>query len=324
MSLLRNWNTNLLLTGLGLFVVCPIVSAQSVFDEDEAVATQPKAQWRQRVVQNNNASQNITRDANPSRDTNQNTSNIRNPRWMPYRQSNQDTDYRTVQQSSYQQPNQDNKDSYREVEQRAVPKASNTRINRARPSGVYSTAYNQPKNIRVAQREMPAEMEAVPAPTQYEPLATEGAFAPQDEGGSCGSDCGDCSDCEECSDCDCAWLAPGGGWGPRNLAVFGGVHGYKGPRDRGVNGNFGFTEGVNFGAPLGDPWGCGFQVGFAALQSNISGYNNTTTTATTADRHQYFFTTGVFRRAECAGWQWGVGHAVRHLYPKFHVKTNSH
>lgn len=96
------------------------------------------------------------------------------------------------------------------------------------------------------------------------------------------------------------------------MAIFGGVHGYKGPRDRGVNGNFGFQEGANLGAPLGDPWGCGFQVGFAALQSNISGYNTTTETAATADRHQYFFTTGIFRRAECAGWQWGVTFDLLH------------
>ena len=88
--------------------------------------------------------------------------------------------------------------------------------------------------------------------------------------------------------------------------------------DRGGNGNFGFTEGLNFGAPLGDPWGCGYQLGFGALQSNISGYQqNVPDIATTnlpanasstvsADRHQYFFTAGVFNRAECAGWQWGV------------------
>jgi hypothetical protein len=112
-------------------------------------------------------------------------------------------------------------------------------------------------------------------------------------------------------------MAAWNGWGPRNLAIFAGVNGYKGPRDRGGNGNFGFTEGLNFGAPLGDPWGCGYQLGFAALQDNISGYQqnapgvpdtNITNPSTTytADRHQYFFTVGVFNRAECGGWQWGV------------------
>lgn len=41
----------------------------------------------------------------------------------------------------------------------------------------------------------------------------------------------------------------------RDLTVFGGVHGFKGPLDQGRNGNFGFHEGVNLGGPLGDPWG---------------------------------------------------------------------
>jgi hypothetical protein len=120
------------------------------------------------------------------------------------------------------------------------------------------------------------------------------------------------------------------GWGPRNLAIFAGVHGYKGPRDRGANGNFGFQEGLNFGAPLGDPWGCGYQVGFAALQSNLSGYQENLPdvqdqernrfTTLTADRHEYFFTAGIFRRAECAGWQWGV--AFDMLYDTYYENAN--
>jgi hypothetical protein len=159
-------------------------------------------------------------------------------------------------------------------------------------------------------------VEGDPGTTQYEPLAAGGSFAPQN---GCDSSCGDCGDCCQCGDCDCPWLAPCGGWGPRNLGIFAGVNGFKGPRDRGGNGNFGFTEGLNWGAPLGDPWGCGYQLGFAALQDNISGYQqnapqdaNNESTIVTADRHQYFFTGGIFNRAECSGWQWGVAFDLLH------------
>ena len=221
-----------------------------------------------------------------TRDTSQNSEYRTAQRWSPNRNSNQDTDNRTAQRTSY----------------------SNS--NRVRPSDASSAEYGQSKNTRVAQRDIPAEMEEIPVSTQYEPLASEGSFAPQGDYNSCGGDGGECG---ECADCDCPWMAPCGGWGPRTLGIFGGVHGYKGPRDRGQNGNFGFQEGVNFGAPLGDPWGCGYQLGFGALQSNISGYQENYPDSTlpvyrtvTADRHQYFFTGGIFRRAECAGWQWGV------------------
>jgi hypothetical protein len=176
-----------------------------------------------------------------------------------------------------------------------------------------SAANTQPKNMRVAQREVPAGVDEDPGATRYEPLAAEGHFAPQGGPGSCCGDDSCCGDCGDCAGCDCPWMAVWNSWGPRNLAIFAGVNGYKGPRDRGGNGNFGFTEGLNFGAPLGDPWGCGYQLGFAALQDNISGYqqsvpidNTNQSEIVTADRHQYFLTFGIFNRAECCGWQWGV------------------
>jgi hypothetical protein len=268
MSILKLRITNLVTLGLCLFAFSPTVSAQAVFNDAETEWTPPKSEWRQKVLHNNRAPQKITKV------------------------SAQETDYRMGQRQSYQEPI------------RTLPAED------ARPINTNT----QPKNYRVAQRM--AQREVIPAPdgepdmTQYEPIADDGPFAPGQgcsvNGGDCGSDCGgDCGDCEEC----CPWMLPWS-WGPRTLAIFGGVHGYKGPRDRGVNGNFGFQEGVNYGAPLGDPWGCGYQVGFQALQSNISGYpnteNTTNPTAATATRHQYFFTTGIFRRAECAGWQYGV------------------
>jgi len=103
---------------------------------------------------------------------------------------------------------------------------------------------------------------------------------------------------------DCFW------W--QDLSLFAGVQGFKGPPDQGLNGNFGFHEGVNFGAPLG-AFDIGYQLGFAAAQSNFSGDLTLTAfspaqtlTDRHGDRHQYFFTGGLFHRALCGGAQWGV------------------
>ncbi len=88
----------------------------------------------------------------------------------------------------------------------------------------------------------------------------------------------------------------------RDLSIFAGVHGFKGPLDQGRNGNFGFHEGVNFGAPLGDPWGFGYQLGAAAVHSNF-----TTTDSQDAGqyRNQVFLTAGIFRR-QTVGFNSGV------------------
>jgi hypothetical protein len=94
-----------------------------------------------------------------------------------------------------------------------------------------------------------------------------------------------------------------------NFSFFAGIQGFKGPVDIGQNGNFGFHEGLNFGAPLGDPWGCGYQLGFQAVHSDLSGFQVTqgTNAATgTGARTQLFFTGGIFHRADCGGLQGGV------------------
>ncbi len=342
MSLIKHWITNLTVIGLSLMAVCPIASAQSVFDDSETDAAPPKAEWRQKVLHNNGAPQQITRTSvqdgephtikwspypNSNQDSSQdagdnisvqhspytnssrNTEHNQRVQRSPYTNSNQDAEYRVAQRSS-------NANSKQDAEYHAEQRSPYQNSNRIRPSGVSSPGNAQPRSYRVAQREIPSDLEGDAGATQYEPLASEGSFAPQ---GGCDSSCGDCGDCGQCGDCDCPWLAPCGGWGPRNLGIFAGVNGFKGPRDRGGNGNFGFTEGVNFGAPLGDPWGCGYQLGFAALQDNISGYQqnapldtNNQSTIVTADRHQYFFTAGIFNRAECGGWQWGVAFDLLH------------
>jgi len=86
------------------------------------------------------------------------------------------------------------------------------------------------------------------------------------------------------------------------LMVDGGVHGFKGPYDQNRNtGNFGFQEGVNLGFkfPLTD---FGYQVGYQAMQSQLSGDANA---GITSSFSQHFFTTGVFHRSR-DGFQGGV------------------
>ena len=108
-------------------------------------------------------------------------------------------------------------------------------------------------------------------------------------------------------------------WWTRDLSFFAGVHGFKGPFDQGRNGNFGFHEGLNFGAPLGlFDWG--WQVGAQAVHSNLSG--DRTFEPRSSDRNQYFFTTGLFRRARDWGCQWGVTYDWLHdaYYAKADLK----
>jgi len=102
-----------------------------------------------------------------------------------------------------------------------------------------------------------------------------------------------------------------GWWLLRRSSLWAGVQGFKGPLDFGRNGNFGIHEGVDFGLPLGGLFGVGVQVGFQAVHSNFEG-DRALGALRTADRNQIFFTTGLFRRAMCAGLQWGVALDVLH------------
>jgi hypothetical protein len=134
--------------------------------------------------------------------------------------------------------------------------------------------------------------------------------------------CGDCDACEECAaddKCDFGWPVFDGSCGPflRGLSVFGGLDAFKGPLDRGTNGNFGVNEGLNLARPLGDPWGCGYQIGANFVQTDFSG-----APAYSADgrnyfqapfRKQYFATAGIFRRAQGhRGFQWGIAYDYLH------------
>lgn len=98
----------------------------------------------------------------------------------------------------------------------------------------------------------------------------------------------DCDACGPCEAWSCREYMTAG-----HFSLFGGVQGYKGGGNLGRDGSFGFHEGVNIGLPLplfpGTGLGC--QVGFRALQSNLS-----SSSFTFEQRNQTFFTTGVFRR----------------------------
>ncbi len=188
------------------------------------------------------------------------------------------------------------------------------------------------------------DSEPLPKDTAYDPIAElstggHGEFGTSTHidghhhhGGGC--DCGGCqSGCddsgggyEECGGggCACGGGCDGGypvetfGGIPkplwmRNLSLFAGVHGFKGPPDFGRNGNFGMQEGVNWSTPIGGPWPIGFQVGMTGVQSNFMGNQtvqydvlNRGWDTTTADRDQIFVTAGLFHRANCGGWQGGV------------------
>jgi hypothetical protein len=77
-----------------------------------------------------------------------------------------------------------------------------------------------------------------------------------------------------------------------NVTFFGGVTGFKNELDANSNGNFGFTEGLNWAGPVTPLQTISGQVGFRAVQSNINGNGNTNRDG----RNQYFVTAGIFKR----------------------------
>ena len=112
---------------------------------------------------------------------------------------------------------------------------------------------------------------------------------------------------EECDEIDVGpdtpWTESMTHWWTRDLELLAGVHGFKGPFDQGLNGNFGFHGGFNFGTPLGIfDWG--WQIGAEVAESNLTG--SETTNQSSDNRTQFFVTGGLFRRSRDWGFQWGV------------------
>jgi hypothetical protein len=159
--------------------------------------------------------------------------------------------------------------------------------------------------------------ESVPnQPKMFAPQLGEPGAEPWDAApygppaGSCGA-CGACGECGAGNACGPWFDGPGGCLIDclSGFSFFVGIHGFKGPVDLGQNGNFGFHEGLNFGGALGDPWGMGYQLGFQAVQSNLTGFQTDPANDGPLDtngRDQLFFTGGIFRRAICGGLQGGV------------------
>lgn len=122
--------------------------------------------------------------------------------------------------------------------------------------------------------------------------------------GGCAVECG-------CGGAGCGYCCPthpGCGnpcWGNwcwwENLSIFAGVTGFESPFDLGINGNFGFSEGLNWSVPLFPRAGIAAQFGFRAVQSD---YNGDAITGNDGSRTQFFGTMGVFRRNTC-GFQYG-------------------
>jgi hypothetical protein len=77
-----------------------------------------------------------------------------------------------------------------------------------------------------------------------------------------------------------------------NVTFFAGTTGFKSEVDINSNGNFGFTEGMNWSGPITPLQTVSGQVGFRAVQSNINGSGSTNRNC----RNQYFVTAGLFKR----------------------------
>ncbi|MDR1479324.1 MAG: hypothetical protein LBJ00_10315 [Planctomycetaceae bacterium] len=109
-----------------------------------------------------------------------------------------------------------------------------------------------------------------------------------------------------------------------NLTIFGGITGFKaGQLDATRGGNFGFTEGVNWSAPVSVQY-CTLstQLGFRAIHSNVNGnFAHTIGIAEKDRRTQYFFTAGLFKRDLTSPIQAGVAfdHFEDNLYGKLNL-----
>jgi hypothetical protein len=171
-----------------------------------------------------------------------------------------------------------------------------------------------------------------PGAMRLDPLMPEAAFVGPGGCNHCGAAC----DGEPCDGPACGCGGPACcsgdmgyeifdgscGWWIKNLTVSAGAQGFKGPLDRGGNGDFGLNEGVGFSGPVGDPWNVGYQIGANFLQSNFIRPDpvtlDTGETFRASSRDQAFVTAGIFRRALCGGLQGGV--AYDYLHDNYYVQ----
>ena len=106
-----------------------------------------------------------------------------------------------------------------------------------------------------------------------------------------------------------------------NLEIFGGVHGFTGPPNRGGTGSFGFYEGLNWGSPVPCFWNgeIGMQLGARFAHSNFNGGDFPGGLSTDSQRDQVFATGGLFRRVD-----WGLqgGVVVDYMHDEWYMETS--
>jgi hypothetical protein len=304
------WLARLLAAGLTVAAACNSVWAQA-WQESTSASPSPSAEWQQRVLKRPQQQQ-----------------------WHAVGQStswSQDATRLPQTTEQYTQP--------------SSPRQFTGNYQTARRlSAEREVAENipTPRSPAVGGQRAPAAAgaEAIPpGQTQFEPLASDGAFAGSGcascGGASCGG-CGECGGCDPCcgpcgDNCDFGWEAFDGHCGKclRGLSIFAGADAF---RNAGFNTNnyslpntaekanrggaFGVNEGLNLARPLGDPWGCGYQIGANFVQSDFSGTSNagnSNQTPFSPYRSQYFVTAGLFRRADvCGGFQGGIAYDYMH------------
>ena len=136
-------------------------------------------------------------------------------------------------------------------------------------------------------------------------------------GGGHGTYCNECGECFLKCFCQCvrkSALFSRCMW--ENFSIYTGKQGFKGPVDQGMNGDFGFHAGINWGSPIWDRFGIGFQAGGAVILSDFEGNSS----PLGSKRTQAFGTVGLFRRAEVQGFQGGA--AYDYLHDDFYIKMD--
>ncbi len=104
-----------------------------------------------------------------------------------------------------------------------------------------------------------------------------------------------------------------------NFSLFIGLDGSKEPVDLGINSNFGYRMALNWGLPIIEKFGLGFQVG-TAFNYSQNAMRILQVVDGTVDRWQSFTTVGVFQRIP-EGLRWGVVYDFR--YDDSYDKTNT-
>jgi hypothetical protein len=111
------------------------------------------------------------------------------------------------------------------------------------------------------------------------------------------------------------YLFSSGMW--KNLDLYTGKQAFKGPTDLGMNGDFGFHGGANWGSPFWHKYGIGYQLGGAVIASDFEGRSG----PLQHRRVQSYLTTGFFHRAkDCRGLQGGA--VFDYLNDDFYVNMN--